>query len=157
MEVFRKNEEKISTVELTKGLTSDAVLAIVRDDLVALGFEVEGGKKREDKIERPVFFGENGSATLRYQIDAYNPDIRCGLEVEAGRALMGNAVYRDLVQAMVMVQVDHLVLAVPNTYKFTNQNKLAISRDYESARDIADALFGHTRVTMPYKLTLIGY
>jgi hypothetical protein len=32
--------------------------------------------------------------------------------VEAGRAWMGNAIYRDLLQALVMVQVDHLILAV---------------------------------------------
>jgi len=30
---------------------------------------------------------------------------------------MGNAIYRDLIQALVMVQVDHLVLAVSNIYK----------------------------------------
>ena len=28
---------------------------------------------REQKIERPVFFGENGVPALRYQIDAYHP------------------------------------------------------------------------------------
>jgi hypothetical protein len=58
-----------------------------------------------------VFFGENGVPELRYQIDAYSPAWKYGLEVEAGRGWMGNAIYRDLVQAMVMVQVDHLVLA----------------------------------------------
>ena len=36
-----------------------------------------------------------------------------GLEIEAGRAWMGNAIYRDLVQALVMVDLDHLILAVP--------------------------------------------
>jgi hypothetical protein len=60
---------------------------------------------------RPVFFGENGMPTLSYQIDAYHPEWRAGLEVEAGRAWMGNAIYRDLIQALVMVQVDHVVLA----------------------------------------------
>jgi len=60
-------------------------------------------KRKADKIERPVFYGENGIPTLRYEIDAYHPDWRCGLEVEAGRGWMGNAVYRDLIQAAVMV------------------------------------------------------
>ena len=51
---------------------------------------------------------------LKYEIDAYNAAWRCGLEIEAVRALRGGAVYRDLVQAMVMVQVDHLCIGVPN-------------------------------------------
>jgi hypothetical protein len=93
---------------LVKGLTSDAVLAVLHPQLEALGFQVEKGKVREQKIERPVFFGENGIPALRYQIDAYHPGWRCGLEVEAGRAWMGNAIHRDLIQALVMVQVDHM-------------------------------------------------
>jgi hypothetical protein len=63
-----------------------------------------------------VFFGENGIPTLRYEIDAYHPEWKCGLEVEAGRGWMGNAVYRDLVQAAVMVGVEYLCLAVSNVY-----------------------------------------
>ena len=44
---------------MEKGLTSDEVLAALRADLVALSFDVEAGKKAEDKFRRPVFFGEN--------------------------------------------------------------------------------------------------
>jgi hypothetical protein len=156
-ELFREQESHISTVELDKGLTSDEVLRILRPGLMDLGFEVEASKRREDKIERPVFFGEDGVATVRYEIDAYQPEWRCGLEVEAGRAWMGNAVYRDLVQAMVMVEVDWLVLAVPNTYKYTSSGKPAQSADYASTCGVADALFGHSRVQMPYQLAVIGY
>lgn len=109
--------EQIGSEVLAKGLTSDAVLGVLHSQLEALGFQVEKGKVREQKIERPVFFGENGVPALRYQIDAYHPGWRCGLEVEAGRAWMGNAIYRDLIQALVMVQVDHLVLAVSNVHE----------------------------------------
>jgi hypothetical protein len=49
----------------------DQVLQVLRPQLEALGFQVEAGKSKEQKIERPVFFGENGAPTLRYQIDAY--------------------------------------------------------------------------------------
>ena len=38
-------------------------------DLLDLGFQVEASKKSADKLERPVFFGENGIPTLRYEID----------------------------------------------------------------------------------------
>lgn len=155
--VFESSFEDISTVSLVKGLTSNEVLQKIRPGLVQLGFEVEGGKTREVKIERPVFYGERGQPTLKYEIDAYHSGWRCGLEVEAGRAWMGNAVYRDLVQAMVMVQVDVLILAVPISYKYNSSGRPATSNDFDNARSVAEVLFGHSRFTLPYKLLLIGY
>lgn len=157
VDIFRKNESSISTITMKKGLTSDEALAVLRKDLLAFGFEVEKGKKKADKLERPVFFGENGIPTVRYEIDAYHPEWRCGLEVEAGRGWMGNAVYRDLILASVMVDVDYLILAVANEYKFQSGGKEIISNDYERTQDLCDVLFGHTRVRLPYKLAVIGY
>lgn len=93
----------MGTVHLKKGLTSNEVLAVLRDGLISLGFQVEAGKQKGDKIQRPVLFGEHGEPTLNYEIDAYHLDWRCGLEVEAGRAWMGNAIYRDLVKGLVML------------------------------------------------------
>jgi hypothetical protein len=104
-----------------------------------------------------VFYGENGIPALNYQIDAYHPAWRCGLEIEAGRAWMGNAVYRDLVQALVMVQVDHLILAVPNSYKYRSGGRAVSSADYENTTAVAHVLFGHTRMKLPYGLTVVGY
>gem|GEM_PF-6098163 len=60
---FRNHVQGISTFQLSKGLTSDAVLAQIRPDLIALGFEVEGGKTRDQKIQRPVFYGAQGKPT----------------------------------------------------------------------------------------------
>lgn len=157
VEAFRSHESEVATVALTKGLTSDEVLKALREELVNLGFAVESGKAKEDKIERPVFYGENGIPALRYQVDAYHGEWKCGLEIEAGRAWMGNAVYRDLVQAMVMVEVDHLCLAVPNRYKYKTGGKETHSSDYDNTVAVADALYGHTRVSIPYGLTVIGY
>jgi len=154
---FRAQEDDISTEMLAKGLTSDAVLQHLAEGLIGLGFQVEAGKKKDQKIERPVFFGDNGVPRLNYQIDAYHPEWRCGLEIEAGRAWMGNAVYRDLIQASVMVGVDFLCLAVPNRYKFSSSGKATTSRDYDNARDVIDAVYGHSRLRLPYNLILIGY
>jgi hypothetical protein len=70
---------------------------------------------------------------------------------------MGNAVYRDLIQAMVMVDLEHLILAVPITYKYLSGGKQTSSRDYENTVSVADALYSHTRIRMPYGLTIIGY
>ena len=151
--VFRSHESAIGTLGLKKGLTSDTVLLELRDDLTGLGFEVEGGKRRTEKIERPVFYGENGIPLLKYEVDAFHPVWRCGLEVEAVRALRGGAVYRDLVQAMVMVQVDHLCIAVPNYLKVTQRP----DRTYDDTIKIVEALYGHSRMQIPYGLTVIGY
>ena len=157
VELFRKHEMKVGTVLLGKGLISNDVLAILRKDLGGLGFEVERGKTTAEKLQRPVFFGENGEPTLRYEIDAYHPQWQCGLEVEAGRALLGNAVYRDIVQACVMVDLQHLVLAVPNVYRNKSAGKTVTSSPYRSTVAIVETLYGHSRLRMPYTLTVIGY
>ena len=52
--VFERHEDEVSTEKLEKGLTSDAVLAILAPGLRDLGFEVEAGKKKSQKIHRPV-------------------------------------------------------------------------------------------------------
>ena len=157
IEAFRARESLICTQTLVKGLTSDEVLSILRPNLIGLGFEVELNKLKTGKVKRPVFFGENGIPDLQYEIDAFHPDWRCGLEVEAGRAWMGNAVYRDLIQALVMVEVDTLVLAVPNGYRYQSSGKTTVSKDYSNTCAVADALFGHNRIAMPYRLVVVGY
>ena len=118
---------------------------------------VLNSERKGDDWERGRFYGENGIPTLRYEIDAYHPDWKCGLEVEAGRGWMGNAVYRDLVQAAVMVGVEHLCLTVCNVYRYRSGGKPATSRDYENTRQVAEAIYGHSRVSLPYDLVLIGY
>jgi hypothetical protein len=155
--VFQQHEPKISTLALAKGLESDPVLKELATDLANLGFTVETSKARKTKIARPVFYGENGEPSLRYEIDAYHAEWHCGLEVEAGRAILGNAVFRDLFQAMVMTDIDHLCLAMPNVYKYRSAGRSLLSRYYDKGVSIADALYGHTRLTMPYGLTIIGY
>jgi hypothetical protein len=157
VDVFRSAETGICTRTLAKGLTSDAVLAALRAGLEALGFSVEASKLASGKIKRPVFFGENGAPDLQYEIDAFHPEWRCGLEIEAGRGWMGNAVYRDLVQALVMVELETLVLAVANSYRYLSGGKTAVSKDYDNAVSVADALYGHSRIRMPYRLVVIGY
>lgn len=157
IEVFVQHERSLSTLELAKGLTSDQVLKVIGNDLRSTGFLVETGKLRTGKIPRPVFFGENGAPALNYEIDAFHPEWKCGLEVEAGRAWMGNAVYRDIVQALVMVHVDHLCLAVPNRYVYQSGGRAAKSSDYENTVKVARALYGHSRIKFPYGLTIIGY
>jgi len=134
-------------------MKSDEVLKRIRPRLCDIGFDVESSKRKADKISRPVFFGVNGEPTLTYEIDAYHEEWRCGLEVEAVRALRGGAVFRDIIQAMVMVQVDHLCIAVPNYLKVTERP----DRTFDDTLKVVDALWGHSRVRFPFSLTLIGY
>ena len=157
VQVFRNHEAAISTINLTKGLASDPVLAELSDDLREIGFDVETGKSAGAKLDRPVFFGENGEPQLRYQIDAFHAEWRVGLEVEAGRAILGNAIFRDLFQAMVMTDLDHLILAVPITYKYKSGGKAKSSSYYSKTVGVAEALYGHDRVRLPYGLTVVGY
>ncbi len=61
IEVFRcfeKNADDIAS-ELHNKLESNAVLNYIADDLHRLGFKVESGKKKEDKIAVPVLYGIN--------------------------------------------------------------------------------------------------
>ena len=155
IEVFQEHAEIVDSS--LHGLKSDDVMSVLAPGLLARGFEVEQGKRDKDKIHRPVFFGECGKPTLRYEIDGYHPVWKCGIEIEAGRATMGNAIYRDLIQGLIMADVDHLVLAVPNSYNYKSSGKTITSKDYEKTTSVAEALFGHTRVRMPYDLTVIGY
>lgn len=153
--VFRAHEATISTVRLAKGLESDDFLRDMASDLKKLGFDIEDTKK--SKISRPVFFGEDGEPSLLYEIDGYQKQWKCGLEIEAGRSILGNAVFRDLFQAMVMTDVAHLCIAVPIIYKYKSNGRALEIKCYDKARSIADALYGHTRMAMPYGLTIIGY
>jgi len=153
--VFERNIGTIGTQTSSQSLNSDEALSALRSDLVELGFEVESGKQDDQKIKRPVFFGENAMPNLSYEVDAWHPKMRAGLEVEAGRAIGGNAVYRDLIQALVMVDMKLLFLAVPQLYVYgKNSTK---SRDFEKTVSVAEALYGHSRITMPFSLCVIGY
>lgn len=150
---FRDKEDEIATIGKDDGLKSDAVLAAVRPELEERGFDVETGKSRTDKIHRPVLYGENGEPQLQYEVDGYHEGWRCGLEVEAGRAWKGNAIYRDLIQAMMMVQVDTLALAVPIEYSYSGRTNPA----FEKTNHVVETLYSASRFDPPYRLILIGY
>lgn len=51
----------------------------------------------------------------------------------------------------------HLFLAVSNSYRYQTNGKTMASRDYENLVSLADSIYGHTRVRLPFTLTAIGY
>jgi hypothetical protein len=83
---FTEAQERLDS-SLRLGMDSNAALRVLRPALVALAFEVEAGKKREEKIRRPVLFDDQGTEDLAYEVDAFHPEEGIALEVEAGRGL----------------------------------------------------------------------
>lgn len=157
-EVFSDHREEIdSKVVHPKRMQSDHVLAVLADDLESsLGFQVERGKDKQGKLPRPVFFGDQGTYLRTYEIDAFDQDRGIALEIEAGRATMGNAIYRDLIQASLIVDVRYLVLAVPVEYRYGERPTREPS--YAKTYSVVEAIYGSRRLSLPFQgLLLIGY
>ena len=157
MAAFAAAQARIDS-RLKLGMTSDTALAELRSSLLALGFEVEAGKKKIDKLRRPVLFGELGNEDLAYEVDAFEPVDGIALEVEAGRGARGNAVYRDLIQTSLLVDARFLVLAVLLEYHHQSGGKPTIVQSYRDTRALLDAIYASNRLQLPLEgVLLIGY
>ena len=131
-------------------LSSNQVLAIACPGLQALGFEVETGKKRVDKISVPVLFGENGRFEKSFDADAWHRQEGFVIEVEAGRAVDNNQFLKDIVQASVMAGVDHLAVMCRNRYRRRD--------DFKTITHFLETVFVSGRIVFPMKTILIvGY
>ncbi len=135
-------------------LTSDAVLARLRPGLEHLGYSVETGKRADQKIRRPVLFGDQGTPTVNYEIDAFHDEHGIAVEVEAGRGAMGNADYRDIVRTSLLLDARFLMLLMPATYRYGRTQTSA----YSSTRDLLGAIYASERLRLPFEgVLLIGY
>ena len=149
---FVEARPRIDTLELDVGLSSNAVLAEVRPGLEQEGFAVENPDEAR-RIPLPVFFGEHGRPRLTYNLDAFHPQKRIVVEVEAGRAASNNADYKALVQASILPQAEHLVLAVPQRY-VPDRNKPV----FQIAQNHLGAVFESRQFSASLKgVLLIGY
>jgi hypothetical protein len=80
------------------------------------------------------------------------------LEVEAGRAIMGNAVFRDLVRTSLIVGARYLALCVMSEHKYNSGKKVQTSRDFDAAGDQLDAVYASGRLAFPFEgVLLVGY
>ena len=77
-------------------LPSNKVLAELTPELKDLGFRVEIGKSKSDKVFVPVLYGLNGEVAKHFDADAYHESAKMVLEVEAGRAVSNNQFLKDL-------------------------------------------------------------
>ncbi len=138
--------------------TSDSALAQLRSGLLALGFEVEAGKTKAQKLRRPVLFGELGHEDLAYEVDAFHTNEGIALEVEAGRGARGNAVYRDLIQTSLLVDARYLVLAVQLAYRHKTGGKEVTVQSYRDTKNLLDAIYASNRLQLPLDgVLLVGY
>jgi hypothetical protein len=140
---------------------SDAVLALLRPGLETLGFDVEKGKRDEDKIQRPVFYGDQGVATVTYEIDAFHDEYGIAVEVEAGRGPQNNADYRDLIRASLLLDARFLALFMPIEYTHSDMKKpsgFATVFGYARSREQLDAIYASRRLLLPFEgVLLVGY
>lgn len=151
-------ESTISTVEHKTGLSSDQVLQQLAPGLLDLGYAVESGKTKAQRIYRPVLFGDNGEPRVSYEIDAFHDELGIAVEVEAGRGAAGNADYRDIVRTSLILDANHMALLLPQRYRTTVSNKVHAIAAYEHTRGQLDAIYASQRLVLPFKgVLLIGY
>jgi hypothetical protein len=113
----------------------------LRPHLLPLGFEVEAGKKKDEKIRRPVLFGELGREDMAYEVGGFQPVEGIALEVEAGCGARGNAVYRDLIEGSLLVDARYLALAAMQEYRHQSSGRPTVVRSYTDARNLLDAIY----------------
>jgi hypothetical protein len=157
VEVVRAQQTQTDSTTVS-GLKSDQVLSRLRPGLESLGYRVEAGKKKSDRIGLPVLFGDQGKELVRYEVDAVHDELKVLVEIEAGRGARGNAVYRDLVRSSLIVDAQFLVLGVMNEYHHKSSGKPIVVRSYKDARDQLDAIYESERLRLPFEgLLLFGY
>ena len=125
------------------------MLNVIAGGSPGVGFEVEQGKAKTGKLPRPVFFGDQGSFLRTYEIDAFDPTHGIALEVEAGRATMGNAIYRDLVQASLMLDARFLR---PSPFR-SSIVRATPTREpsYAKTYSVVEAVYGSPRLNLSSK------
>ncbi len=129
---------------------SNQVLAKVAPGLHAVGFTVETGKKKVDKISVPVLFGLNGKPEKSFDADAHHREEKFVVEVEAGRGVLNNQFLKDFFEACMMDEVNYLALAVRNTYLGSN--------DFEQVCVFFETLYVSRRLEPPLRgILVIGY
>jgi hypothetical protein len=131
-------------------LNSDGVLQRLKSHLEAIGFKIEAGKAKGDKIPVPVLFGINNRIDKSFDADGLSGDGRVVLEVEAGRAVVNYQFLKDIFQACMMHGVEYLILAVRNNYRGND--------DFARVYSFLETLYISNRLHLPLSgIVLIGY
>ena len=130
------------------------MLGHVAGGLEGLGFRVEVGKRRDEKVYVPVLYGNNGKVDKAFEADAHHIQGRFVVEIEAGRATINNQFLKDLFQACMMDEVEYLAIAVRNLYTAANMK----NPDFDRVVMFFDTLYASDRMQLPLKgILVIGY
>ena len=124
-----------------------------------MGFTVERGKKRLRQRSRALSFSATRARICGHtRLTPSSQTSGIALEVEAGRATMGNAIYRDLIQGSLIVDARFLALAVPLEYRYQSGARIAHEPSYTKTYSVVEAIYGSPRLALPFEgLLLIGY
>ena len=152
--VFENNFSIIGTPK--NSLKSNEVLALLRLDLVSIGYEIEG----IEKVNRPVLYGERDKPLKTYNVDGWHASTSTVLEIEAGQAVENNRFAIDILKALSIQDADHLVIAVPSSY-LPNRLKEAEKspkKEFDKVVNMVDSLYIAGRVKLPLSsILIIGY
>ena len=134
----------------SNNLVSNEVLQKLQPHLERIGFRVERGKAKEEKIDVPVLFGIDNRVDKSFFADALSDDGRIVIEVEAGQAVENHRFLKDIFEACMMFDVEYLVLAVRNTYRGHH--------DFDKVFTFLETLYISNRLHLPLKgILLVGY
>ncbi len=153
VEIFREREDEIEEVIREPGSGSNEILAIVRPGQEELGFDIEKSRKLKDKIRLSASEGRSDGPGLSFDVDGHHPDWQFVLELEGGRR---DAIYKDIVKALLLDEASTLVLAVPNAYNYGDQTRQSEDR-YNRAKRVANAIHQTKRFDSPCDIIVLGY
>lgn len=138
--------------------SSDAVLGQIAPGLQRLGYQVETGKAADQKIRRPVLFGDDGQAQLTYEVDAFHDELGVAVEVEAGRGAQNGADYRDIIRTSLLLDADYLAMWLPINYHYKQAGRPMKTTAYSNTRSTLEAIYSSRRLILPFTgVLIIGY
>jgi len=149
--IFRLHERAITPAGRDKPLTSQEVLQVLAEDLRQAGFVIE---RRRLAAHSPGF-PASGAVFARDQFDVFHPEWLCCLAIES---LTPGPESKPAarVEPLLVVDIDTLCLALPNAAPKKMQEKVGV-HDYDSACALAQSVYAHARVKLPYRMLLVGY
>jgi hypothetical protein len=148
VQAFKNEANTISSASFEHN--SNKVLDALRKHLLEIGFEVESGKRTDEKICVPVLFGRGGEVEKSFDADAYHRAEGFVVEIEAGRAVANNQFLKDLFQACMMHEVKYLAIAIRKVYRG--------DKNFETVCRFFDTLYASNRLTLPLEgILIIGY
>ena len=152
--VFHKHASQVcSTQKATAMISSDDVRCVLTRGLQKIGYAVEKGKNKADKVAIPVVYGINGKPEEQFFADAYHREGQVVLKIEAAAAVTNYRFLLDLFQACVMDEVQYCVIAVRNVNKTSNGQ-----RDFATVVGFMETIHASQKLKLPLAgVLIIGY